>query len=100
MFKLSAPSVGMTLTSSANPASSRTPTTLTATVSDPNLTGNVFFMDGSSQLGSAPLNGGTAILTTALSAGVHRLTAVYRSNPTTADSALLHLVVNTGLVCN
>lgn len=100
VFKLSASSVGMTLSSSANPASSRTSTTLTATVSDPNLAGNVFFMDGSSQLGSAPLNGGSATLTTTLSAGIHRLTAVFRSNPITADSALLHLVVNTGLVCN
>jgi hypothetical protein len=99
-FKLSAPSAEMALASSANPASSQAPITLTATVSDTSLAGNVIFMNGSSPLGSAPLNSGTATLTATLPAGIHRLTAVYRNNLITADSALLHQVVNTGLVCN
>lgn len=99
-FKLTAPSLGMTLASSANPVSSQAETALTATVSDLTLTGDVIFMDGATQLGSAPLSSGRATLSTTLSPGIRRLTAVLRSNGTTADSALLYLVVNTGLACN
>lgn len=99
-FKLGATSLNMALTSSANPASSQTTTTLTATVSDPNLTGNVIFMDGATKLGSAPLSNGTATLAITLPPGVRRLAAVMRSSSTTADSPLLYQVVNTGLACN
>jgi hypothetical protein len=99
-FKLSAPSAGMTLASSANPASSPASITLTATVSDPSLSGNVIFMDGAAQLGSAPLNNGTATLAITLSPRIHPLSAVLHGNGTTADSPLLYQAVNTGLVCN
>lgn len=99
-FKLSALSRSITLTSSANPASSQAATTLSATISDPSLTGDVIFMDGATQLGNAPLSNGTATLTTTLSPGVRRLAAVMRSNGITADSPLLYQVVNTGLACN
>ena len=98
--KLSARSRSITLTSSANPASSQAATTLTATVSDSSLTGNIIFMDGAAQLGSAPLSNGTAALAITLSPGVRRLAAVLRSSGTTADSPLLYQVVNTGLACN
>ena len=99
-FKLSARSLSIRLTSSATPASSQAATTLTATVSDSGLTGNIIFMDGATQLGSAPLSNGTATLAITLSPGIRRLTAVMRSSGTTADSHLLYQVVNTGLACN
>jgi hypothetical protein len=99
-LKLSAPSAAMTLASSANPASSQAPITLTATVSDPTLSGNVVFMDGALPLGSAPLNNGTAMLATTLPPRIHPLSAVLHGNGTTADSPLLYQVVNTGLICN
>lgn len=99
-FKLGATSLVMSLTSSANPASSQTAITLTATVTDANLTGNVIFMDGATLLGSAPLSNGAATLAITLSPGVRRLAAVMRSSGATADSHLLFQVVNTGLACN
>lgn len=99
-FKLVAPSSAMTLASSANPASSQTTTTLTATVADTSLTGSVSFMDGATQLGTAPVTNGTATLTKSLAPGIRRLSAVLRINGATADSALLYQVVNAGLTCN
>jgi hypothetical protein len=99
-FKLAAPALGISLMSSANPASSQASTTLTAEVADSSLTGTVIFMDGAAQLGNAALSNGTASLTTTLLPGIRQLSAVLRGNGTTADSALLYLVVNTGLSCN
>lgn len=99
-FKLGAASLKMSLTSSANPASSQTAITLAAAVTDTNLSGNVIFMDGAVSLGSAPLSNGVAMLAIKLPPGVRRLAAVMRSSATTADSPLLYQVVNTGLACN
>jgi hypothetical protein len=99
VYKLASATPSLTLTSSSNPAASQSPITLSATIGDTSLAGSVTFYDGSSNLGSAPLSGGAALLATALSAGVHRLTAIYRSSNTAADSALLYEVVNPALVC-
>ncbi|WP_127573630.1 S8 family serine peptidase [Georgenia faecalis] len=56
--------------------------TLTATVAPPEATGTVTFFDGATELGSAPVTGGTASITATLSAGSHTLTA--RFTPATA----------------
>jgi hypothetical protein len=57
--------------------------TLTATVS-PDAPGSVAFTDGTSNLGSAPVSDGTAVLTTSsLSVGAHQVVAVF----TPTDSA-------------
>src|ERR1039457_5394508 len=62
----------------------------------------VKFMDGSTQLGSAPLSSGSASLSTSLlTAGKHSLSAVYTSatnsqnltNYTSSSSAILHQTV-------
>jgi hypothetical protein len=76
--------------------------TLTATVSavapgSGKPTGSVTFMDGSTVLGTANLNNGTAsISTSGLSVGSHSITAVYNGNPnfTASTSAVLTQVVN------
>ncbi len=85
----------MLLTSSANPSFFGLPVTLTATVSAsfPGFgtpTGSVNFVDTTTNmnLGSVPLSGGTATLTTAaLSAGPHEITATYNGNPTFLGSS-------------
>lgn len=72
-----------TLRSSANPAPAGTPVGFTATVTADTgtavPTGVVVFMDGNAVLGSVPLNSvGRGVLTTsALTAGTHRIRAVY-----------------------
>jgi hypothetical protein len=70
-----------TLTSNDNPSKSGQAVTFTATVSPSSATGTVQFFDGSSLLGSAPLNSGQASFTTSsLSAAKHSITAVYGGN--------------------
>jgi hypothetical protein len=78
------------LTPSANPSVVAADVTLTAApVADPSATptGTVTFRDGATVLGSVPLSGGTAQLTTsALSPGHHTLTAEYGGDATYAPS--------------
>jgi len=60
---------------------------LTATVSPPNVTGTVTFMDGSTTIGTQQLNGGPASLSTSsLSIGSHTLTASYGGDTNDAQS--------------
>jgi hypothetical protein len=70
------------LTSNPNPSNLGQAVTFTATVTStgPNLpTGNVAFMDGRKQIGSASLTGGVATLIKSnLDVGTHPITAVYR----------------------
>jgi Bacterial Ig-like domain (group 3) len=67
-----------TLTSNRNPSNNQQPVTFTATVSPSTATGIVQFFDGATLLGSAPLSGGVASLTTtSLSGGSHPVTANY-----------------------
>jgi hypothetical protein len=73
------------LTSSANPSVFGQPVTLTATVTPSSgggaePSGTVAFLDGTTQIGTGTLNGGSpdvATLTTALAVGGHSLTAAY-----------------------
>jgi molecular chaperone DnaK (HSP70) len=72
----------VTLAPSANPVATGSPVQLTATVSAaagaPAPSGNVAFFDGSTMLGTAPVNAGVATLSVAtLPIGVQSLTASY-----------------------
>ena len=86
----------VTLTSSANPSTVSQSVTFTAIVPT-NVTGTVTFLDGSTILGTGPVNSGTAIFTTStLTAGSHTITASYGgdSNNSPAVSAPLTHTVN------
>ncbi len=78
-----------TLASSLNPSNVGQAVTFTATVAGAGgtPTGTVQFFDGTTLLGSISLTGGTAMLmTSALTLGVHSITAVYNGNATFANS--------------
>ena len=75
-----------------------TPTTLTAFVSSPGAppAGTVTFMDGTTNLGSAPLNAGVASASVStLPAGKHNITAIYSgsTNFTSVTSAAISELV-------
>lgn len=83
-FDTPTPTPNVAVVSSLNPSTYGQPVTFTATVSAvtsglPTPTGNVTFMDGSTDLGSGQLNGSAvATLTTStLAVGTHSITAVY-----------------------
>ena len=85
----SVPKTSTITTLSASPASSTygDSVTFTATVSPPAATGTVTFYDGGSSLGSGTISGGTATFTTsALSGGVHSITATYGGDSTFSGS--------------
>jgi uncharacterized repeat protein (TIGR03803 family) len=73
------------------------PLTLTALVSSAGgtPTGLVEYFDGTTSLGTAPLNGGTAVLMVALAPGTHTLSATYKGGGgfTTSTSAGQQVVV-------
>ncbi len=80
-----------TLASSLNPSSVGQSVTFTATVggtlASPAATGTVTFADGSTPLGTVPVSGGKATLTTsALAFGSHSITATYSGDPTYVSS--------------
>lgn len=70
-----------TLVDTPNPSIISNPITLTATVTGPawSATGTVTFLDGTTTLGSAPLDGGgvASITVSTLTAGTHAITAQY-----------------------
>ena len=77
----------VSLTASPNPSNTFQSVTLTATISSasatPAPTGQVFFLDGASVVGIAPVSGGKATLTTTFTtAGAHSLTARYSGDAT------------------
>jgi predicted extracellular nuclease len=74
---------------SPNPVATGSPLTLTATVSGPvPADGTVTFTEGSTVVGSASVNGGTAVLTTStLTAGQHAIVATYSGNANLTGSA-------------
>lgn len=77
----------VSVTSNINPSCPSQSITLTATVDPSAATGSVSFYDGVTLLGTQPLSGGTAALSTSsLSVGSHSLTAVY-SGDSTHDSS-------------
>jgi hypothetical protein len=90
------PSVTTLSASSANPTSG-TVLTLTATVTSAVETpfGGVTFFDGTTQLGTSPLDGGQATFSSAsLATGQHAFTAVYSANATWAGSTSQPQTVN------
>jgi parallel beta-helix repeat protein len=79
----------VTLTGTPNPAPIGQTVTLTATVADisgqPLSTGTIVFADQFGTIGSAPVNAGSAILSTStLTVGSHSITAAYMANGTYA----------------
>ncbi len=88
------------LASSVNPSASGQPVTFTATVSSSGSgtpTGTVTFSDGPVLLGSAPLTGGTAsISTSSLGVGAHPVTAAYSGDGTFDPSVSDELVQTVG----
>ncbi|MEO8216511.1 MAG: N,N-dimethylformamidase beta subunit family domain-containing protein [Acidobacteriota bacterium] len=76
------------LTASPNPSTFNQDVTFTAAVSPADATGQVEFREGSGTLGSASISGGIAtFVTSALSAGVHPVSAAYLGDSTHASSA-------------
>jgi hypothetical protein len=87
----------VTVTSSANPAPFGQSVTLTAAVSPSQATGTVQFLDGSTSLGTAAVNSGSATLSvSSLSVGDHSIVASYSGDSldTASTSAVLTLTVN------
>jgi len=85
------------VSSNANPSTSGQNVTFTATVSPSAATGTVQFFDGATSLGTVPLGGGKATLSTsALSVGPHSITARYSgdTNYTGSTSSVLTQTVN------
>jgi hypothetical protein len=84
------------LIASLNPSLVGQTVTFTATVSGSSPTGMVTFKDGATTLGTSPLSGGQAILTTsALTSGTHAITADYggdTSNSSSTSSVLSQTV--------
>ncbi|PNW07663.1 hypothetical protein C1632_16755, partial [Microbacterium testaceum] len=74
------------LKTSDNP-NNATATTLTATVTPATATGNVSFLDGTTDLGAATLTNGTATLAKSLSAGTHTITATYSGDASHTSSS-------------
>ena len=90
-----------TLSSSANPSMAGQAVTFTAAVSGTSPTGSVTFNDGSAQLATVQLSGGSAVYTTSsLALGNHSITAVYAgdANNATSMSSTLTQVVRTASV--
>ena len=78
MFKVDQTSTATSVTSSSNTSLSGDPVTFTATVTPPEATGTVTFMDGVTTLGTGIISGGTAsLITSSLSVGSHPISAVY-----------------------
>jgi hypothetical protein len=88
--------------SSSNPAAAGSTVTLTAKVTSPenNATGTVTFMDGSTVLGTGPLNGGgvATFIATGPATGTHSITAQYGgdSNNQASTSPTLVQIVSSG----
>jgi len=89
-----------TLTSAASSTSLGAPATFTATVSPSDATGNVTFFNGSTPMGTVPLEAdATATFTTSsLAVGTHQITARYAGNVdygSSVSAALTHTVTAT-----
>lgn len=85
------------LATSGNPTVVGQSVSLTATIFPPSATGNVTFFEGSTTLGSSPVNFGVATLPAAFaSAGLHSLTAAYSGddNNQSSFSEALNQIVN------
>jgi hypothetical protein len=74
------------LSSSANPVLAAQHVTFTAAVNPPTATGTVTFTAGRRVLGTAPVTGGQATLTTTLTKGTYSVVATYSGDATHAAS--------------
>jgi hypothetical protein len=90
----------LALTTSSPVVDTQTPFTLTATLSGPAIAGAVTFMDGLSWIGTASLVANRAAVTLTLPAGIHAVTAVFRTSAFVSDTPVLHQIVDVPLVCN
>ena len=91
----------ISLTSSKNPSLVGESINLTATLSDPLLTGNIEFFNGNTSLGSVVVTAGQAVLTTStLPQGSNPIRAVYTLANSTTIQANLTQVVNAVVVVN
>jgi hypothetical protein len=87
-----APDAPVTVASSANPSVVGQPVTLTGSTSL-GTTGKMSFYDGATLLGTRTVAGGTAnLLTSALSAGIHSITASYLPTSTSTPSTSAALI--------
>ncbi|MFN2464677.1 MAG: ice-binding family protein [Candidatus Dormibacteria bacterium] len=82
-----------TVTSSANPSTAGQPVTFTATVSGAS-SGTITFYDGSSRLGTVPVDasGHATLTTSSLTPGTHTITAVFSGTPGLLNSSSPPLV--------
>lgn len=84
LVKLSSGLYTTLVESSSNPATNAQAITLTARVSSAKTGGTVTFMDGGTMLGVVPVDKNQSTLTTTLSPGVHKITAVYSGDSKTS----------------
>jgi hypothetical protein len=85
--------VSVALSSSMNPSAYGSSVTFTATITPSGATGTVTFMDGSSSLGSSPVNSGQATLSTStLALGSHSITASYSGDSNYNAKTSSHLI--------
>lgn len=73
---------------------------LVATVSHETLPGNIVFLSGRTQIGTASVQNGTATTTVVLAPGVHSLSAIHASSEISGSSPVKHLVVDSNSTCN
>lgn len=99
LLKFAVASVGVSLTSAANPVVAGTAVALNAQVSGAPAGGTVTFMDGNAFLGNATVTNGNATLLAGLPVGIRRLSAIYRDGSGEAESGALLQVVNPRNTC-
>ncbi len=92
LFKLGNGAYITSVETSANPATNAQAITFTARISSVQSGGTVTFMDGSTTLGTAPVSQGISAFTTTLSAGMHKITAVYSGDGKTSPP--IYQVIN------
>jgi hypothetical protein len=99
VFKIAAGNATLALASSANPATSGQPVTLSTTATGVAAGASVQFMAGPALLGSAPVVNGIAALTTMLPPGIHGVSAIVRDAGTETESPVLFQVVQPATRC-
>ena len=91
----------MTLTTSNARADTRTPVTLTASLSGPSVSGTLTFLANGVTVGaSVPFTGASASATMTLPAGILGLTAVLRLPGVASDTPIVNQVVDLPLACS
>jgi len=97
VFKLSSGSQTLALSSSANPVTQGQPLTITVTVGNGTLTGDVSLLSNGVAIAGATLNNGSATFTLSPSSGIRSLTALYSTASAPnfeIESPFLYQVIN------